>query len=80
MEGVTMTPERPAGAAAHPKSSRPHRKSRTPDGKEPKRPSSPADGGVYAALDLGTNSCRMLIARPNGAQFEVIDSFSLDRC
>ncbi|MGR3434947.1 MAG: Ppx/GppA phosphatase family protein [Shimia sp.] len=31
---------------------------------------------LYAALDLGTNSCRMLIARPKGNQFEVVDSFS----
>lgn len=30
----------------------------------------------YAALDLGTNSCRMLIARADGAQLRVIDSFS----
>ncbi|HPD92812.1 MAG: Ppx/GppA family phosphatase [Rhodobacter sp.] len=71
-----MTPERPAGAAAHPKSSRPPRQGRTPGGPEPKRQTMPSDGGLYAALDLGTNSCRMLIARPKGAQFEVIDSFS----
>ena len=31
---------------------------------------------LYAALDLGTNSCRMLIAQPKGNQFHVIDSFS----
>ena len=31
---------------------------------------------LYAALDLGTNSCRMLIAQPQGAQFHVVDSFS----
>ena len=31
---------------------------------------------LYAALDLGTNSCRMLIAQPKGAQFHVIDSFA----
>jgi exopolyphosphatase/guanosine-5'-triphosphate,3'-diphosphate pyrophosphatase len=31
---------------------------------------------AFAALDLGTNNCRMLIARPNGAEFQVIDSFS----
>ncbi|MGB0798144.1 MAG: hypothetical protein ACPGRD_02335, partial [Planktomarina sp.] len=31
---------------------------------------------LYAALDLGTNSCRMLIAKPVGAQFTVVDSFS----
>jgi exopolyphosphatase/guanosine-5'-triphosphate,3'-diphosphate pyrophosphatase len=33
-------------------------------------------GQLYAALDLGTNSCRMLIARPRGSQFQVVDSFS----
>jgi len=31
---------------------------------------------LYAALDLGTNSCRMLIAQPKGSQFHVVDSFS----
>lgn len=31
---------------------------------------------LYAALDLGTNSCRMLIAQPLGDQFRVVDSFS----
>ena len=31
---------------------------------------------LYAALDLGTNSCRMLIAQPKGSQFNVIDSFA----
>ncbi|XDB00017.1 Ppx/GppA phosphatase family protein [Sulfitobacter sp. LCG007] len=37
----------------------------------------PSDGGeLYAALDLGTNSCRMLIARPRGRGFHVVDSFS----
>jgi exopolyphosphatase / guanosine-5'-triphosphate,3'-diphosphate pyrophosphatase len=29
-----------------------------------------------AALDLGTNNCRLLIARPTGAGFRVIDAFS----
>lgn len=29
-----------------------------------------------AALDLGTNNCRLLVARPHGDGFEVIDSFS----
>lgn len=31
---------------------------------------------AYAALDLGTNNCRLLIARPSGANFTVIDAFS----
>jgi exopolyphosphatase / guanosine-5'-triphosphate,3'-diphosphate pyrophosphatase len=32
--------------------------------------------GVYAALDLGTNNCRLLIAAPSGQSFRVLDSFS----
>ncbi|MGB0960964.1 MAG: Ppx/GppA phosphatase family protein [Halocynthiibacter sp.] len=59
-----MTPKRPKGAGAFPKAVV------TPA----PNPKSGAD--LFAALDLGTNSCRMLIARPSGNQFEVIDSFS----
>jgi exopolyphosphatase/guanosine-5'-triphosphate,3'-diphosphate pyrophosphatase len=33
-------------------------------------------GEAYAALDLGTNNCRLLIARPSGRDFTVIDAFS----
>ncbi|MCP1907651.1 exopolyphosphatase/guanosine-5'-triphosphate,3'-diphosphate pyrophosphatase [Bradyrhizobium sp. USDA 4518] len=35
-----------------------------------------AESGVYAALDLGTNNCRLLIACPTGDGFRVVDSFS----
>ena len=31
---------------------------------------------TYGALDLGTNNCRLLIARPNDGGFTVIDAFS----
>lgn len=31
---------------------------------------------TYGAIDLGTNNCRLLIARPNDAGFTVIDAFS----
>ncbi len=68
-----MAPLRPQGADAVPKSAagmlpvKPVDPPGTPD-------SDPAP--LYAALDLGTNSCRMLIARPRGSQFQVIDSFS----
>ena len=34
------------------------------------------DRAVYAALDLGTNNCRLLIACPTGDGFRVVDSFS----
>ena len=35
-----------------------------------------AGTGVYAALDLGTNNCRLLIACPTQDGFRVVDSFS----
>lgn len=31
---------------------------------------------IYAALDLGTNNCRLLIARPTRRGFQVVDAFS----
>ncbi|MDA0663727.1 MAG: Ppx/GppA phosphatase family protein [Proteobacteria bacterium] len=31
---------------------------------------------VYAAIDLGTNNCRLLVARPTEDSFRVIDAFS----
>ncbi|MCB2077777.1 MAG: Ppx/GppA family phosphatase [Novosphingobium sp.] len=38
---------------------------------------SPGNGRQsYAAIDLGTNNCRLLIARPSGENFVVIDAFS----
>jgi len=44
---------------------------------EPERMRSPAPvRPVYAALDLGTNNCRLLIARPTQSGFRVIDAFS----
>jgi exopolyphosphatase/guanosine-5'-triphosphate,3'-diphosphate pyrophosphatase len=33
-------------------------------------------GPVYAALDLGTNNCRLLIARPHERNFRVLDGFT----
>ena len=59
-----MTPERPPGVDAF------------PSPVEPSEPPRPERAPLYAALDLGTNSCRMLIARPAGKSFDVIDSFS----
>ena len=33
-------------------------------------------GPIYAALDLGTNNCRLLIARPHDHGFRVLDGFT----
>ncbi len=33
-------------------------------------------GATYAALDLGTNNCRLLVARPARDGFRIIDAFS----
>jgi exopolyphosphatase/guanosine-5'-triphosphate,3'-diphosphate pyrophosphatase len=33
-------------------------------------------GHTFAALDLGTNNCRLLVAKPSADGFRVIDSFS----
>lgn len=59
-----MTPRRPNGAGAFPRPV------------ETLAPQEPDPDTLYAALDLGTNSCRMLIAQPKGNQFHVVDSFS----
>lgn len=43
------------------------------------RPSTPrgtSPRSAYAAIDLGTNNCRLLIARPSGDNFIVVDAFS----
>ena len=34
------------------------------------------DGPAFAALDLGTNNCRLLVGAPTGEGFRVLDSFS----
>ena len=37
---------------------------------------SSVDGLCYGALDLGTNNCRLLLARPTARGFVVVDAFS----
>ncbi len=63
-----MAPKRPQGAGAT------HKRGPA-QGAQPV-PRAPGSPELYAALDLGTNSCRMLIAEPQGAGFHVVDSFS----
>ena len=45
--------------------------------RQPSGPSGADSGEIhYAALDLGTNNCRLLVARPTPDAFRVVDSFS----
>lgn len=72
-----------AGGAAQPSAP-----DRGHDAPGPRNPSGPATSGsrltggpqgrraTYAALDLGTNNCRLLVARPNREGFRIIDAFS----
>jgi exopolyphosphatase / guanosine-5'-triphosphate,3'-diphosphate pyrophosphatase len=57
-------PQRPPGGSA-----------RSADMLRGNRPRWP-EARHYAALDLGTNNCRLLIARPQGPGFAVVDAFS----
>jgi exopolyphosphatase/guanosine-5'-triphosphate,3'-diphosphate pyrophosphatase len=45
-------------------------------GATPMLPLARALARQFAALDLGTNNCRLLIARPIGSGFRVVDAFS----
>ncbi|AXK41664.1 Ppx/GppA phosphatase family protein [Erythrobacter aureus] len=57
----------------------PHRDSAIasrPNGQPGPHSGHPPRRQAYAALDLGTNNCRLLIARPSGENFTVIDAFS----
>lgn len=64
---VEMADRRNASAPASP----PHRTSKG-NGNRQRR----WRGPVYAALDLGTNNCRLLIARPHEGSFRVLDGFT----
>ena len=48
-----------------------YRSSVDPSGRQPR-----AEREVYAALDLGSNNCRLLVAKPESTGFRVIDAFS----
>jgi exopolyphosphatase/guanosine-5'-triphosphate,3'-diphosphate pyrophosphatase len=61
---------------------RPRSQPRRPDGQRARGGAADGSGAagreapLYGALDLGTNNCRLLIARPARDGFRVVDSFS----
>jgi exopolyphosphatase/guanosine-5'-triphosphate,3'-diphosphate pyrophosphatase len=62
--GTADGPARPVGQRAYAWNANP-----------PQQPTSP-HRQAYAAIDLGTNNCRLLIARPSADHFVVVDAFS----
>jgi exopolyphosphatase/guanosine-5'-triphosphate,3'-diphosphate pyrophosphatase len=70
-------PETDGARPGAPRSQRPR-----PDGQRARGGASEGSGAtgreppLYGALDLGTNNCRLLIARPARDGFRVVDSFS----
>jgi exopolyphosphatase/guanosine-5'-triphosphate,3'-diphosphate pyrophosphatase len=64
MAGSVATTPQPAGPSAGPAAP-----VRPPEWRRPQR-------HTYGAVDLGTNNCRLLIARPNEEGFTVVDAFS----
>ncbi len=62
-----------------PNSNEPSPQNRRAGGNRPRRGGRGARGrgdGAIAALDLGTNNCRLLVANPEGDGFAVLDAFS----
>jgi exopolyphosphatase/guanosine-5'-triphosphate,3'-diphosphate pyrophosphatase len=82
-EGIRMNDEAPRGGlGANGAKRRSRWGRRTPYGirREPRENWRTAvashDLATYAALDLGTNNCRLLVARPTTDGFRVVDAFS----
>lgn len=74
-------PARTDSAGIDPGLRRPHGGLKLPpNGVHPQRSRTPAGparrGRTYGALDLGTNNCRLLIARPSPDGFVVVDAYS----
>ncbi|MCC8931268.1 Ppx/GppA phosphatase family protein [Rhizobium sp. 'Codium 1'] len=69
-------PEQQVAPAVHTRgSAQPQMQARPPERSRPVPDAGPDD--LYAALDLGTNNCRLLIAQPTRpGQFRVVDAFS----
>lgn len=60
-------------AGAGNRSGNPRRKNRRQDKRSGRRNGKMP---IYGALDLGTNNCRLLLARPNQRGFQIVDAFS----
>jgi len=57
------------GMKGHGKATKRYQRSEVKDEQSP-------NNGYYAAIDLGTNSCRLVIAQPTPSSFHVVETFS----
>ena len=91
LQGRPLVHEKPTGRPAQPQQPAPAGRAGAAElrtGQNDNRGARPSEGGqrshehpwpdeLYAALDLGTNNCRLLIAQPTRpGQFRVVDAFS----
>lgn len=81
--GQGFEPGQDQRTAQNPSDTAPSKPKRRPDGRSGRgdppgggRDAAPYQRQSFAAIDLGTNNCRLLIARPQGENFVVVDAFS----
>ncbi len=81
--GQGFEPGQDQRTAPNPAENAPATPTRRPDGRSGRvapqpggRDPAPYQRQSFAAIDLGTNNCRLLIARPQGENFVVVDAFS----
>ena len=76
-ESAEAKGKRPSGSTASPADRHPGGPSRSEPAAWQQAPrAAPFHRQAFAAIDLGTNNCRLLIARPQGENFVVVDAFS----
>ncbi|MGD9913249.1 MAG: Ppx/GppA phosphatase family protein [Rhizobiaceae bacterium] len=74
---VFARPEGQAGAAQPSPAASPNPPNQPAPASRPLPPRFPGHDAAFAALDLGTNNCRLLVATPTRpGQFRVVDAFS----
>lgn len=75
-EGHSATGQKDLGARSSHGRSSGHARTHKRNGQRHKSARSHANSTIYGALDLGTNNCRLLLARPTDSGFKVVDGFS----
>ncbi len=75
-EGHLATGPKDQDARGGPARSPGHSRTQKRNGQRHTSARGPSKPNIYGALDLGTNNCRLLLARPTDSGFKVVDGFS----